>query len=241
MTRDVEPLLVNWWTAKNEAVARLAAAGKSDTGAQARNAQHMQSIALFVRQMFIDAGLAETDVTVDSVVPGYYRRSKNWDVVAMHKGHLVGVVELKSQASSPGNNANNRIEEALGSAVDAKAVHELTGAFGNLGIWAAWCMTFNRDCESGQPIRLTGAQRARLRFPLNDPAFASMTYASQYAAAIERMVSQKVYDAAWMVTTWVNPDGTIGYDEPIATATAETLATQIEGRVRFAIHALRGE
>jgi hypothetical protein len=65
----------------------------------------------------------------------------------MHKGHLVGVVELKSQASSPGNNANNRIEEAIGSAVDAKAVQELTGAFGNLGVWAAWCTTFNRDAE----------------------------------------------------------------------------------------------
>lgn len=241
MTRDVEPLLINWWAAKNEAVARLAAAGKSDTGAQARNAVHMQSIAKFVRQMFIDAGLAESDVTVDSVVPGYYRRSKNWDVVAMHKGHLVGVVELKSQASSPGNNANNRIEEAIGSSVDAKAVQELTGAFGNLGVWAAWCMTFSRDCESGDPIRLTGAQRARLRFPLNDPAFDNMTYAKQYATAIERFISQKIYDAGWMVTTWVNSDGTIGYDEPIPTATAQTLSTQIEARVKFALQALSRE
>lgn len=237
MTRDVTPLLVNWWTAKNEVVARLASAGKSDTGAQARNALHMQSIALFVRQMFIDAGLAEDDVTVDSIVPGYYRRSKNWDVVAMHKGHLVGVVELKSQASSPGNNANNRIEEAIGSSVDVKAVQELTGAFGSLGVWAAWCMTFNRDTESGNPIR--SPRKSQVRFPVDDPAFDNMTYASQYAVAIERMVSQKVYDAGWMVVTWVNPDGTIGYDEPIPTATAETLATQIEGRVRFAIQALR--
>ncbi|SID09599.1 Type-2 restriction enzyme PaeR7I [Mycobacteroides abscessus subsp. abscessus] len=238
MTYDVEPVLVNWWAAKNAAVAQLAAAGMSNTGAQARNALHMQSIALFVRQMFVDAGLAEADVTLDSIVPGYYRRSKNWDVVAMHKGHLVGVVELKSQHSSPGNNANNRIEEAIGSSVDARAVQDLSGAFGNLGVWAAWCMTFNRDAESGAPIRLTGAQKARVRFPLNDPAFSNMTYAKQYANAIERFISQKVYDAAWMVTTWVNDDGTIGYEEPIPTATAATLATQIEGRVKFAFQAL---
>lgn len=241
MTRDIEPLLVNWWRAKNESVARLAAAGKSDTGAQARNAVHMQSIAMFVRQMFVDAGLPEADVKVDSIVPGYYRRSKNWDVVAMHKGHLVGVVELKSQASSPGNNANNRIEEAIGSAVDAKAVQELTGAFGNLGVWAAWCMTFNRDAESGNPIHLTPVQKTRLRFPINDPAFDDMTYASQYGTAIERFISQKVYDAGWMLMTWVNSDGTIGHDEPIPTATAETLATQIEARVKFALQALRDE
>jgi hypothetical protein len=241
MTRDIKPLLVNWWSEKNEAIARLAADGKSDTGAQARNAKHMQSIAMFVRQMFVDAGLPEADVTVDSVIPGYYRRSKNWDVVAMHKGQLVGVVELKSQASSPGNNANNRIEEAIGSAVDAKAVQELTGAFGNLGVWAAWCMTFNRDAESGNPIELTAVQKNRLRLPLNDSAFDNMTYAKQYATAVERFIAQKVYDAGWMLITWINSNGTIGYDEPIPTATAVTLATQIEARVKFALQALRDE
>jgi hypothetical protein len=155
--------------------------------------------------------------------------------------HLVGVVELNSQASSPGNNANNRIEEAIGSAVDAKAVQELTGAFGNLGVWAAWCMTFNRDSESGDPIRLTSVQKKNLRFPLSDSAFDNMTYAKQYAKAVERLIVQKVYDAGWMLITWVDSDGTIGHEEPIPTATAETLATLIEARVKFALQALRNE
>ena len=55
-----------------------------------------------------------------------------------------------------------------------------------------------------------------------------MTYAKQYATAVERFVAQKIYDAGWMLMTWVNNDGTIGYDEPIPTATAVTLATQID-------------
>jgi hypothetical protein len=59
LAHDIGPLLVNWWAEKNEAIARLAADGKSDTGAQARNAKHMQSIAMFVRQMFVDAGLSD--------------------------------------------------------------------------------------------------------------------------------------------------------------------------------------
>jgi hypothetical protein len=133
---------------------------------------------------------------------------------------------------------NNRIEEAIGSAVDAKAVQEMTGAFGNLGVWAAWCMTFNRDCESGDPI---GVQKGRLRFPLSDSAFDNMTYAKQYAKAVERLVARKVYDAGWMLITWVSSDGTIGHEEPIPTATAETLATLIEARVKFALQALRNE
>lgn len=232
---EIEPLLANWWREKNLAVVKLAAAGKSDTGAQARNAKHMQSMAAFVRQMFIDAGLAPHEVTIDSVIPGYYRRSKNWDVVAMHKGQLVGVVEMKSQERSPGNNANNRIEEAVGSAADAHAVQELTGAFGDLGVWAAWCMTFNRDCETGLPIKLKGVPK----FPI-EAAFTPMTYAGQYATAIQRFISQNVYQAGWMLTTWVNPDQTVGYDQPIPTATAATLRTQIEARVKFALQAMAG-
>ena len=239
MTRDVGPLLVNWWAAKDKAVAKQAERGRSGYGAQARDAAHMKSLALFVKQMFVDAGLTDAEVTVDSIVPGYFRRSKNWDVVAMHKGHLIGVVELKSQASSPSNNANNRIEEAIGSAVDAKTVQELTGAFGNLGVWCAWCMTFARDCESGNPIKVPPA--GSVRVPVKDPEFANMTYAKQYAKAIERFISQKVYDAGWMLTTWVDDNGTVGFEQPIPTATAETLATQIEARVKFALQALRDE
>ncbi|RTL67436.1 MAG: hypothetical protein EKK42_13885 [Pseudonocardiaceae bacterium] len=239
MTRDVLPLLVNWWAAKNNAVAKQAEQGRSGYGAQARDAAHMKSISHFVKQMFIDAGLNEAEVTVDSVVPGYFRRSKNWDVVAMHKGRLVGVVELKSQATSPGNNANNRIEEAIGSSVDMKTVQEMTADFGSLGVWSAWCMTFARDCETGNPIQAPA--KSRVRVPLTDPAFANMTYSTQYGKAIERFISQKVYDAGWMLTTWVEEDGTVAFDQPIPTATAETLATQIEARVKFALQALRDE
>jgi hypothetical protein len=226
---EIEPLLVNFWARRGESAARLAAAGLTNTGAQARNAKHMQSMSTFVRQMFVDAGLRQQDVTLDSIIPGYYRRSKNWDVVAMHRGHLVGVVELKSQESSPGNNANNRIEEAVGSAVDAHFVNDITGAFGDLGVWAAWCMTFNRNAESGDPIRLRGIPKFDL-----DEEFIGMTYESQYATAIKRLIAQNVYQAGWMLTTWVDDDDSICYYEPIPTATAVTLRTQIEARVQFA-------
>ncbi|SFP68647.1 PaeR7I family type II restriction endonuclease [Amycolatopsis rubida] len=235
MSPDVMPLLVNWWKAKSAAVAKLDAQGRSGIGAQARDAKHMQSLAVFVRQMFIDAGLSEDEVTTDTVIPGYFRRSKNWDVVALHKGHLVGVVELKSQENSPGNNANNRIEEAIGSVVDAKTVQDISENFGKLGVWAAWCMTFNRDCE---PRRRNGVRSKH--FPL-DPEFVPFSYASQYGKAIERLIARNLYQAGWMVRTWVNDDGTVGYDEPISTATAETLAMQIESRVKFAVQALRDE
>lgn len=237
-TDEILPLLENWWAEKSSAVAELAARGKSDTGAQARNARHMLGLNSFVRQMFIDAGLREDEVETDVVIPGYFRRSKNWDIVAIHKGRLVGIVEMKSQEKSPSRNANNRIEEAIGSPIDARTYHEITPTFGELGVWTAWGMIFNRDQED-----TTGKQRQGVRskhFPL-DSAFEPFTYARQYGTMIERLISQNIYDAGWMVSTWANTDGTVGYEEPVPTATAEILRTQINARVAFALQALKNK
>lgn len=236
VTDDLHLLLENWWAEKNTAVAALLAVGKSDTGAQARNARHMRGLNEFVRQMFVDAGLKEDEVATDVVIPGHFRRSKNWDIVAVHKGRLVGIVEMKSQSSSPGNNANNRVEEAIGSPIDARTFQHVTSNFGELGVWAAWGMVFNRDQEDTTGKKRNGVSSKH--FPL-DPAFEPFTYAKQYGLMIQRLVEQKIYDAGWLVTTWVNPDGSVSYEEPIPTATAETLRTQIEARVKFAIQALR--
>jgi len=51
-------------------------------------------------------------------LPGYYRRTKNWDLIVTHCGLLVAAVEFKSQLGSFGNNFNNRSEEAIGNVAD---------------------------------------------------------------------------------------------------------------------------
>ena len=234
---DVLDLLVSFWNEKDEALRRSAAAGRSGQGTQARDAKHMRRLARFVRQMFIDAGLDESEVFIDRAIPGYYRRSKNWDVVAMHKGQLVGLVELKSQVGSEGNNGNNRIEEALGNAFDAETAQELNQAFGTLSVWRAFCLVFGSDPSSARPVAL----RSRPLFDL-DPAFDRMTYGGQWEIAVERFVQTGVYDAGWMVASWLEDDRHetfVRYTEPVPTATIDTLWIEIEARVRFAKSALR--
>lgn len=54
-----------------------------------------------------------------TTLPGYFRPTKDWDVVAVAQENLLATIEVKSHAGpSYGNNFNNRIEEALGSATD---------------------------------------------------------------------------------------------------------------------------
>lgn len=52
-------------------------------------------------------------------LPGFFRPTKEWDLVVVKNGHLIAAVEAKSQVGpSFGNNFNNRTEEAMGSALD---------------------------------------------------------------------------------------------------------------------------
>ena len=52
-------------------------------------------------------------------LPGFFRPTKEWDLVVVKDGTLIAAIEAKSQVGpSFGNNFNNRTEEAMGSALD---------------------------------------------------------------------------------------------------------------------------
>ncbi|MHB8576057.1 MAG: PaeR7I family type II restriction endonuclease, partial [Dehalococcoidia bacterium] len=53
-----------------------------------------------------------------TVLPGFYRATKDWDLLVVAGGELVAALELKSQVGSFGNNFNNRTEEAVGTVAD---------------------------------------------------------------------------------------------------------------------------
>lgn len=62
-------------------------------------------------------GLAHTNIYQERAVltlPGYFRPTKLWDILVIHKNQLIAAIELKSQVGpSFGNNFNNRGKETL--------------------------------------------------------------------------------------------------------------------------------
>jgi len=52
-------------------------------------------------------------------LPGFFRPTKEWDLLVVREQTLIAAMEAKSQVGpSFGNNFNNRTEEAIGSALD---------------------------------------------------------------------------------------------------------------------------
>jgi len=79
-------------------------------------------------------GLTNADIKISSsalTLPGFFRPTKRWDILVIHKEALIAAIELKSQAGpSFGNNFNNRVEEAIGTANDFWTAFR-DGAFGD--------------------------------------------------------------------------------------------------------------
>lgn len=231
---EVQAVVNAFWGKRDELVKKHLESGVQ--GGAARSGSHMKAIQEYVRLLFIQAGLPETSVLAGSPsLPGYFRRSKSWDVVVTYKGVLVAAVELKSQVGSVGNNANNRIEEALGNAVDVGAIHKNGGAFGAIPPWLAFVMVLEETSKTEQTMK-----PRKSVFP-QDNIFDSISYSKQYQVALSRFVSEKLYDAGWFLTTARENDGMFSYSEPLSTATASTLAALVKGRVDFVKQVLDGQ
>lgn len=139
-------------------------------------------------------GVLEKDVFIDRgklSIPGWFRRDKQWDVLAYGKKGLIAAIELKSILSSYGNNTNNRIEEALGSGIDSAYASKY-------GLYSsdetepyppifAYVMIIGDDDKSN--ALLMGKKLDNRLKP--DPNFEITSYIGRHAIALKRMLREK--------------------------------------------------
>ena len=131
----------------------------------------------------------------DPTLPGFFRATKKWDIVVTSGDRLIAAIELKSQVGpSFGNNLNNRVEEAIGNAVDLLNAHR-EGAFGAFGRPFIGYMFVLEDCDGTErPIR------SAAEYPLL-PEFHDASYAQRYEILCRKLMLEQLYDAACLVLT----------------------------------------
>lgn len=178
--------------------------GQKDAGNRAAvtGGKHADGFVKLIAKIVQDAELPNVNVLVHTTVknqrtlPGFFRPCKEWDVVVMADDHLIAVVEVKSQVGSFGNNFNNRVEEALGNATDFWAAYK-NGVFRpSSKPWLGYLFMLEERPES---LRPTG--RINLRpFPVDDQ-FQELSYAKRYEIVCQRMMRERLYDAACFLTS----------------------------------------
>ncbi len=171
--------------------------GRKDAGNRSAvtGGKHADGFVKLIAAIVKDAGLPEFEIhanqKIPRTLPGYFRPSKEWDLVVVSGNNLIAAIEVKSQVGSFGNNFNNRVEEALGNATDFWTAYR-EGIFSPSGRpWLGYLFMLEEDVKSLQPtkeIRLSP-------FPV-DSAFQQLSYARRYEKVCERLLRERLYDAA---------------------------------------------
>jgi hypothetical protein len=115
--------VAHYWQTRTVQRKKQEAGGKADQGlcsAVTGGAQMDGFIDLFT-ELVILAGIPGNCIFRKRAVelPGFFRPTKEWDLLVVRDRTLIAAIEAKSQVGpSFGNNFNNRTEEAIGSAID---------------------------------------------------------------------------------------------------------------------------
>ena len=170
-----------------------------------------------------DAGLPDQTVyTKKTALHGYFRPTKDWDLVAVVDGQLVATIEFKSHVGpSFGNNFNNRVEEALGSATDIWTAYR-EGAFKpSQKPWLGWLMLLEHAPKSQSSVRVSEPH-----FEVFEE-FKSASYAKRYEIFCERLVRERLYDATCLLFSDRQSGLHGGYSEPNSEVNFKTFATSL--------------
>lgn len=201
--------------------------GKKDAGARGAvtGGGHLDGIRETIAQLFIASGIHPDNIkrTAGVVLPGFYRPAKKWDLLVVDGEKLVAAIELKSQVGpSFGNNFNNRTEEAMGNAVDVWRAYE-EGTFGDTRPWLGYVFVLENAPESTKEVSVPNSL-----YPV-EKIFHGTSYKDRYAIFCDRLVKERLYDAAWFLTATTKGE----VDEPLPGANYKNFAAAIAGRCAY--------
>ncbi|WP_219466512.1 PaeR7I family type II restriction endonuclease [Nonomuraea rhizosphaerae] len=199
--QDFEDAVAAYWGAKQtqrELSAIKDAVGVGTAGA-VRGGKHFDDIAALLAKFFLEAGYSPQDIRINKSqgleLPGYYRPTKQWDVVVAHANTLVAAFELKALGGpSFGNNYNNRIEEALGSAMDLRRT-TLADFFPGEKPWLGYFFIMEDAPGSRSAVRISEGA-----FSVED-IWHGASYQDRFSIFCQRLMTEGLYDAVCYITS----------------------------------------
>ena len=173
------------------------ATGRKDAGNRSAvtGGKHLDGFIKLLAELLSDAGLPDTAIhTTATTLPGYFRPSKNWDLVVVVDGRLLASIEFKAHIGpSFGNNFNNRVEEALGNSTDLLTAYREGKFKASQKPWLGWLMLLEETPKSTSPVRVDEPHFEVF------PEFKETSYARRYELFCERLMRERLYDATCLI------------------------------------------
>jgi len=189
-----------FWGNREAARQKQVEAGKADSGERAgvTAGKNMDGFVVLVLDLVRANGLARAQIYQQRAVltlPGYFRPTKQWDLLVIHQGELVAAIELKSQVGpSFGNNFNNRAEEAVGTALDFWTAYREGALSKQPRPFVGWLMLVEDAPASRAPVKDRSPH-----FPIFEE-FAGASYLKRYDLLCQKLVQEQLYTTAVVIT-----------------------------------------
>ena len=237
-------------------ITRGGAENKSQGGSRGSviSGKNMDGFIALTEHVARHCGLPDSAVhTSRTTLPGYFRPTKNWDVLIIHRRRLLAAFEFKSQVGAFGNNFNNRSEEVIGAGADLWVANRqgaykppqqgavLTARDGppliNPAIqndprppFLAWLMLLE-DCEKSRaPVKVSEPHYRVF------PEFRGASYAKRYHLLCERLMSRQLYARAALMISEKETGADSGAHEALSEATSlKALYLEFSGRLLAAM------
>lgn len=174
-----------------------ATTGKKDAGNRSAvtGGKHLDGFIELLSELLSEAGLPDSTIhTTTTTLPGYFRPTKNWDLVVVVDEQLLASVEFKAHIGpSFGNNFNNRVEEALGNSTDLLTAYREGKFKPSQKPWLGWLMLLEETPKSTSPVRVDEPHFEVF------PEFKETSYARRYELFCERLMRERLYDATCLI------------------------------------------
>jgi type II restriction enzyme len=190
-----------FWGNREKARQKQIEAGVIDQGERAgvTGGKNMDGFTALVIDLVKANGLADAQIHQKRAMlalPGFFRPTKLWDLLVLHRGRLIAAIELKSQVGpSFGNNFNNRTEEAIGAAHDLWTAYR-EDAFGKQARPLVAWMALVEDAPGSRSV----VRDLSPHFPVF-PEFAGASYLKRYDILCQRLVKERLYSTASVIAS----------------------------------------
>ena len=195
LNHRVTKAVASYWFTRRRQSARQVSAGQHDQGARSAvtGGAQMDGFISLMTELIKESGIKSGHIFYNTALelPGFFRPTKEWDLLVVRDGQLILALEAKSQVGpSFGNNFNNRTEEAMGSALDLWTAYR-EGAFNKtIRPWLGYVFLLE-DCEAS--CRPVSVKEPHFKV---FPEFVGASYAKRYELFCRKLVRERHYNSS---------------------------------------------
>jgi hypothetical protein len=155
-------------------------------------------------------GLGEASIYVrsDCELPGFFRPTKEWDMLVVHEGRTVAAIEFTSQRVPPlASDTNTRIEETIGMAEGMwTAFRQEANGRSRPRPWLGWVMLVKDSTDSG-------------------------SYGRRYEQILHKFVHERLFDSAALLASPGKGGAQGAFIEPTEDLSMDRLLANLVGWV----------